>query len=578
MLPLTRSRNRSRFFPPFSPASLFSAGEQGAWYDPSDLTTLFTDSAGTTPVTAVEQFVGLMLDKSKGLVLGPELVSNPGPNFVNTTGWTGQVNVTLSVDSGQLKSVLSSTSNTATYASITTVAGTRYKVTYVISGSTGTVVIQVYNGAFVTLIEQASTTGDGTFKTVTLTFVALSTNTRILHGAGVASTILVSSVTVRELPGNHATSTGTKRPKLAARYNLLTYTEQFDNGVWTKNTSPGITSNAAIAPNGTLTADLIYPTINGNYVGVYQNAGSVNSARTARIYAKAAGKNVVGFVDFGGGTVAGYVNLQTGAVSNVLAGYTITATLDNNGFYLITITLASGGAFSYLQIYVADAAGSIAVTANGTDGVLVWGADLRPASQATGLIGPTYQRVVDAATYDTAGFLPYLQFDGIDDEMTITTLSTLITASEYEACVGARVIQSNTNTATVYLNNQIMGDGGQYFSVGYVRNTVNVIGAYNWDGNQDETNQPLTPPATTVLQQWHQGGNLSLSLNGGATTSVASGNTLSLTGTVSLGKGGESGPPWLVWNCYGVLLRNAALTSAQRASMLAWMNGKTGAF
>ena len=55
----------------FSPTSLFANGEQGVWYDPSDLTTLFQDSAGTTPVTAVEQPVGLMLDKSKGLVLGP---------------------------------------------------------------------------------------------------------------------------------------------------------------------------------------------------------------------------------------------------------------------------------------------------------------------------------------------------------------------------------------------------------------------------------------------------------------------------------------------------------------------------
>ena len=48
----------------FSPLSLFSAGEQGAWYDPSDLSTLFQDAAGTAPVTAVEQPVGRMLDKS----------------------------------------------------------------------------------------------------------------------------------------------------------------------------------------------------------------------------------------------------------------------------------------------------------------------------------------------------------------------------------------------------------------------------------------------------------------------------------------------------------------------------------
>lgn len=48
----------------FSPASLFAAGEQGVWYDPSDFSTMFQDSAGTTPVTAVEQPVGRILDKS----------------------------------------------------------------------------------------------------------------------------------------------------------------------------------------------------------------------------------------------------------------------------------------------------------------------------------------------------------------------------------------------------------------------------------------------------------------------------------------------------------------------------------
>ena len=52
---------------------LFSKDEQGGWYDPSDRATMFQDAAGTTPVTAVEQPVGLVLDKSKGLVLGPEL-------------------------------------------------------------------------------------------------------------------------------------------------------------------------------------------------------------------------------------------------------------------------------------------------------------------------------------------------------------------------------------------------------------------------------------------------------------------------------------------------------------------------
>lgn len=48
----------------FSPSQLFAAGEQGFWYDPSDFSTMFQDAAGTTPVTAVGQPVGRILDKS----------------------------------------------------------------------------------------------------------------------------------------------------------------------------------------------------------------------------------------------------------------------------------------------------------------------------------------------------------------------------------------------------------------------------------------------------------------------------------------------------------------------------------
>lgn len=48
----------------FDPLTLFANGEQGVWFDPSDLTTLFQDDAGTTPVTADGDPVGLMLDKS----------------------------------------------------------------------------------------------------------------------------------------------------------------------------------------------------------------------------------------------------------------------------------------------------------------------------------------------------------------------------------------------------------------------------------------------------------------------------------------------------------------------------------
>ena len=44
--------------------TLFASGEQGVWYDPSDLSTMYQDAAGTIPVTGMEQPVGKILDKS----------------------------------------------------------------------------------------------------------------------------------------------------------------------------------------------------------------------------------------------------------------------------------------------------------------------------------------------------------------------------------------------------------------------------------------------------------------------------------------------------------------------------------
>lgn len=45
-------------------ARMFVNGEQGAWYDPSDMSTLSQDEAGTVPVTAAGQPVGRILDIS----------------------------------------------------------------------------------------------------------------------------------------------------------------------------------------------------------------------------------------------------------------------------------------------------------------------------------------------------------------------------------------------------------------------------------------------------------------------------------------------------------------------------------
>jgi hypothetical protein len=66
---------------PFSPLDLFQSGEQGAWYDPSDLTTLFQDAAGTIPVVSDGDPVGLMQDKSGNGSDATQSVSASRPTY-----------------------------------------------------------------------------------------------------------------------------------------------------------------------------------------------------------------------------------------------------------------------------------------------------------------------------------------------------------------------------------------------------------------------------------------------------------------------------------------------------------------
>ena len=113
----------------WTPAALFAASEQGVWYDPSDFSTLFQDSAGTVPVTTVDQPVGLMLDKSKGLVLGSELVTNGGFD-TDITGWTANTGATLSYVDGALQIFGNGAVYEAqAYQALSLTAGSWYKIT-----------------------------------------------------------------------------------------------------------------------------------------------------------------------------------------------------------------------------------------------------------------------------------------------------------------------------------------------------------------------------------------------------------------------------------------------------------------
>ena len=186
-------------------APLFANGEAGVWYDPSDLTTLFQDTAGTTPVTAPGQTVALMLDKSKGLVLGPERVTN-GTFDSDLTGWADVGTGTNSVVAGQANLVTNSINEGIVQNGILTV-GKFYEVNYDLVSITGGSV----------RVGLGSTT-NGTARSVAGTYsevkyVSGDASLRVYQVTSFSTqTIVIDNISVRELPGFHAA-----QPTAAAR-------------------------------------------------------------------------------------------------------------------------------------------------------------------------------------------------------------------------------------------------------------------------------------------------------------------------------------------------------------------------
>ena len=65
----------------FSVVSLFKDGQQGFWYDPTKINTLFQDSSGTIAVTADGQPVGLVLDNSGNNNNATQSISASRPTY-----------------------------------------------------------------------------------------------------------------------------------------------------------------------------------------------------------------------------------------------------------------------------------------------------------------------------------------------------------------------------------------------------------------------------------------------------------------------------------------------------------------
>ena len=203
--------------------SLFANNEQGFFYDPNDLSTMYQNAAGTVPVTAVGQPVGLMLDKSKGLKLGVEKseFANGFSSLFGITAVNGS-NMTLELSNGVLEiTSLSGINNRAEVPISGLSVGGRYIVSIVCRrvGSTGSQTLRLFTPFSQTAYSQEINSEDFRPYLFVLEATAISGVIRLYAAgpAGGAGKLAVESVSVKELFGSHAyQTTSSMRPLLNA--------------------------------------------------------------------------------------------------------------------------------------------------------------------------------------------------------------------------------------------------------------------------------------------------------------------------------------------------------------------------
>ena len=430
-------------FAPFSPASLFAAGEQGVWYDPSDFSTLFQDAAGTIPVTAVEQPVGLILDKS-----------------------------------GR---------------------------------------------------------------------------------------------------GNHASQpTTTARAVLRARYNLLTYSEDFSNPAWLKNTGINVVGTKKLVPT----------TNNGSHKTQNVSASGLNNVSgqfTMRFRAKADGYNII-VLWFDNASVGARFNVSNGTVvssTGVVAGTTPTIVPDGDGYYKCEVTVSATNGTQ--ATYIVDNANNFFFAGDGTSGILVDWIDVRPANLPASL--PPYQRIAAATDYDTAGFPVYLDPDGTDDNY-VTGSINFTSTDKMTIWAGMRKLD-DTGRILCELSANVNNNNGTFVVV--TGNDVNSFYQSSSRGNATSvatlaakftTGLYPAPDSAVITAQHDISADLSRIRRNGSSAGA-------IDGTADQGTGNFGNYPLYLFsragtsvrwkgNFYGMIIRGAATNTAQLEQTEQWINARMG--
>lgn len=544
-------------------AELFANGEQGVLYDPSDLSTLFQDTAGTIPVTGVEQPVGLMRDKSRSL--GPNLA----PSTASLSGWTlvqtgGSVTV---VDGGLFLNTTGTGTVAASFSGL--LASARYMFEFEVVSVSGLMYLEYGAGGVARILTPGKHRWCITGRTVFY-----------LRNAGAAATsgsLLIKNVVVRAVPGSHAVqATTTARPLLSARYNILTDTSFTSTAEW--GMGNWVFSGGEADPFGGTAAAKVQMG-SGSAQAPARIIGPVAGDVVFRVWWKAgnqAGVNLSARNDTTA-TILGTVRCDTGAVTGTVTGSIIQ---QQNGFNLVELRTVGFPPGNTLRIYLGGTGG----VAEGTHNFW-YGPDLRLVCDADE--GPMYQYVAPAAaSYEVAGFSRYLRFDGVDDFLDAGTLG-FSAATQATAVIGINKL-SDAIAGCPYSHGLSTGQNGAFrflapASPGQASVRASALGV---DGVAQETvgtNDKAAPIKLVLCSTYGAGAPVSIRYNG--TESRVSSGTLgaltlpsarSVIGAQVTGETTQSS--FFLGRIYGLVHIARALSSVEQRILEQFMRNKSRAY
>ena len=193
---------------------IFHNSEQGFVYDPNDLSTMFQDAAGTIPVTAAGQPVGLVLDKSKGLVKGVEKWVDSSASF---TGGSSRI----STGTYRIYTPDGTYSSAQILGALT--IGRMYEISFDVVSIANTGGGVIFEGSPVLAV----TTVGKKRQIITAT----SVNLVLKRADALLTNYTVTNISVREIAGNHAyQTTSASRPIL--RKNAVTGANYLEFDGW----------------------------------------------------------------------------------------------------------------------------------------------------------------------------------------------------------------------------------------------------------------------------------------------------------------------------------------------------------